>query len=117
MIELKMQGETSLFPLTLDPQFFAGDGEVDRLARRLPLDNGRDAKPEPRRILGSIPVAELSMLPLPFLRKDLEEVRAAWGSDSLTLTGSHGVLIWVVTIITCSLAVLLLVRHRQDSRE
>src|SRR4051794_1679196 len=40
MIELKMRGETSLFPLTLDPQFFRGSGEVDRLALRLPLDSG-----------------------------------------------------------------------------
>ena len=79
MIELKMQGETTLFPLTLDPQFFTGGGEVDRLAQRLPLDNGRDAKPEPRRILGSIPVAELSMLPLPTLRKDLEAVSCGVG--------------------------------------
>ena len=55
MIELKMRGETTLFPLTLDPQFFTGGGEVDRLAQRLPLDNGRDAKPEPRRILGRSP--------------------------------------------------------------
>ena len=83
MIELKMQGETTLFPLTLDPQFFTGGGEVDQLAQRLPLDNGRDAKPEPRRILGSIPVAELSMLPLPSLRKDLEDVSSAWESGTL----------------------------------
>ncbi|GEO40088.1 hypothetical protein SAE02_42360 [Skermanella aerolata] len=115
MIELKMQGETSLFPLTLDPQFFAGDGEVERLARRLPLDNGRDAKPDPRRILGSIPVAELSMLPLPLLRQDLEEVRAAWGNGSLAFSSSRGALIWVLTAIACLLAFLLLVRSRQAS--
>jgi hypothetical protein len=117
MIELKMRGETSLFPLTLDLQFFTGDGEVDRLAQRLPLDNRRDAKPEPRRILGSIPVAELSMLPLPSLRQDLEEVRMAWESGSLTLTGSNGVLIWIVAIIGSFLVVLWLVRRRQGSRE
>ena len=113
MIELKMQGETSLFPLTLDPQFFTGGGEVDQLAQRLPLDNGRDAKPEPRRILGSIPVAELSMLPLPSLRKDLEAVGAAWESGTLTLTGSRDTSIWVVAVIGGFLAVLWLVRRRQ----
>ena len=114
MIELKMQGETSLFPLTLDPQFFTGGGEVDQLAQRLPLDNGRDAKPEPRRILGSIPVAELSMLPLPSLRKDLEAVSAAWESGTLTLTGSRDTLIWVVAVIGGFLAVLWLVRRRRQ---
>ena len=115
MIELKMRGETSLFPLTLDPQFFTGGGEVDQLAQRLPLDNGRDAKPEPRRILGSIPVAELSMLPLPSLRKDLEAVGAAWESGTLTLTGSRDTLIWVVAVIGGFLAVLWLVRRRHQS--
>jgi hypothetical protein len=113
MIELKMQGETSLFPLTLDPQFFAGSGEVDQLAQRLPLDNGRSAKPEPRRILGSIPVAELSMLPLPSLRKDLETVGAAWESGSLTLTGSRDASIWIVAAIGGFLAILWLVRWRR----
>ena len=113
MIELKMQGETTLFPLTLDPQFFTGGGEVDQLAQRLPLDNGRNAKPEPRRILGSIPVVELSALPLPSLRKDLEEVRAAWESGTLPRTGSPVVLIQVVMAIGGFLAVLWLVRRRQ----
>jgi hypothetical protein len=117
MIELKMQGETSLFPLTLDPKFFVGDGEIDQLAQRLPLDNGRNAKPEPRRILGSIPVAELSMLPLPSLRKDLEEVRAAWESGSLIPTGSDSVLIWVAATFGGLLGVLWLVRRRQGRRE
>jgi len=116
MIELKMQGETSLFPLTLDPQFFRGSGEVSRLALRLPLDNGRDAKPEPRRILGSIPVAELSALPLPSLRKDLEEVRTAWESGTLPRTHPPVVLIWVVTAIGGFLMVLWLVRWRQGGR-
>ena len=113
MIELKMRGETTLFPLTLDPQFFTGGGEVDRLAQRLPLDNGRGAKPEPRRILGSIPVADLSMLPLPSLRKDLETVSSAWESGELTLTGSRNTLILVVAVIGGLLAVLWLVRRRQ----
>jgi hypothetical protein len=113
MVELKMQGETTLFPLTLDPQFFTGGGEVDQLAQRLPLDSGRGAKPEPRRILGSIPVAELSMLPLSSLRKDLEEVRAAWESGSLPPTGSRSMLIWVIAAIGGFLAVLWLVRRRQ----
>jgi hypothetical protein len=113
MIELKMQGETSLFPLTLDPQFFSGGGEIDQLAQRLPLDNRRNAKPEPRRILGSIPVAELSMLPLPALREDLEVVGAAWESGTLTLTGSRDTAIWVVMTFGVFLSVLWLVRRRQ----
>ena len=116
MIELKMQGETTLFPLTLDPQFFTGNDEIDQLARRLPLDSGRDAKPEPRRILGSIPVVELAMLPLPSLRTDLEAVSSTWKSGTLSLTGSRDMVIWVVVIIGGFLAVLWLVRRHQRRR-
>ena len=113
MIELKMQGETSLFPLTLDPQFFTGNGEIDQLARRLPLDNGRDAKPEPRRILGSIPVDELSALPLLSLRADLEVVSSRWKSGTLSLGSSRDMVIRVGVIIGGFLAVLWLVRRQR----
>lgn len=115
MIELKMQGQTSLFPLTLDPRFFSGSGEVDRLALSLPLDNGRDARPEPRRILGSIPVTELSALPLPSLGKDLEQVRAAWEDGTLPPTASPTVLIRAVMVLAGFCAVLWFVRRRRGS--
>ncbi|EWY36314.1 hypothetical protein N825_28640 [Skermanella stibiiresistens SB22] len=113
MIEMKMHGGTSLFPLTLDPRFFSGGGEVDQLARSLPLDNGRDSEPDPRRILGSIPVANLTMLPLPSLRDDLETVSAAWRSGTLPLTGSDYTLIWAVALIAALPAILWLVRRQQ----
>jgi hypothetical protein len=116
MIELKMQGETTLFPLTLDPQFFTGSDEIDQLARRLPLDSGRNAQPEPRRILGSIPVVELAMLPLPSLRTDLEAVSSRWKSGTLSLGGSRDMVIWVIVIIGGFLAVLRLVRRQQRRR-
>ena len=86
MIELRMQGETTLFPLTLDPGYFAGSGEVDRLAQHLPLDSGWAATPDFRRILGSIPVADLAVLPFPSLQQDLDTVRAAWESGALAQT-------------------------------
>ncbi len=73
-----MQGETSLFPLTHNPDLFAGRGEVGELARKLPGDGRGSAKPDVRRILGSLPVDDLSQLPLPGVRRDLDLVRAAW---------------------------------------
>ncbi|CAO3456517.1 hypothetical protein [Azospirillum argentinense] len=79
MIELRMRGETTLFPLTLDPQFFTDEGEVGRLAEGLPLDSRWWSAADPRRILGSIPVDDLATLPLSSLREDLEKVRAASG--------------------------------------
>ncbi|HWL69009.1 MAG TPA: hypothetical protein VNS22_11565 [Geminicoccus sp.] len=78
MIELHMQGRTTLFPLTLDSQFFPGDSEVDRLARRLPVDGRADSHPDLQRIFGSIPVDDLAALPLRELRHDLELVKLAW---------------------------------------
>ncbi|WP_211109588.1 hypothetical protein [Azospirillum tabaci] len=81
MIELRMRGATTLFPLTLDPQFFADEGEVGRLAESLPLDSRWRAVADPRRILGSLPVDDLAALPLPSLRDDVKKVRAALESD------------------------------------
>lgn len=87
MIELHMRGETTLFPLTLDPQFFRDEGEVGRLAGNLPVDNRWRSGADPRRVLGSIPVEDLSTLPLPSLREDLEKVRAALESGRLSRSG------------------------------
>ncbi|WP_162801375.1 hypothetical protein [Azospirillum brasilense] len=87
MIELRMRGETTLFPLTLDPQFFTDEGEVGRLAESLPLDSRWRAVADPRRILGSLPVEDLAALPLPSLREDLEKVRAALESGRLPRPG------------------------------
>ncbi|WP_448191574.1 hypothetical protein [Azospirillum sp. sgz301742] len=93
MIELRMQGETTLFPLTLDPEYFTENGEVDRLAHRLPLDSRWAAKPDFRRILGSIPSTDLAMLPFPSLQQDLETVRAAWEAGGLTPTGTRSMVL------------------------
>ena len=87
MIELRMRGETTLFPLTLDPQFFTDEGEIGRLAESLPLDSRWRAVADPRRILGSLPVEDLAALPLPSLREDLEKVRTAWESGRLPRPG------------------------------
>ncbi|MGR0186172.1 hypothetical protein [Azospirillum aestuarii] len=88
MIELHMRGETTLFPLTLDPQFFTEEREVGRLAESLPLDSRWRAAADPRRILGSIPVKDISTLPLPSLREDLEKVRAALMSGRPSRSGA-----------------------------
>ena len=113
MIELHMQGETSLFPLTHDPELFAGQGEVQELARRLPVDGRGNRKPDLQRILGSLPVDDLSQLPLPGLRRDLELVRAAWVRGKSAYVDSWTLLYWVVAG-SCMLAVVwLLVRQRR----
>lgn len=85
MIELHMQGETSLYPLTLDAGFFPGAGEVERLAQRLPVDGRDRAEPDFRRIRGSLPVAELSQLPFDDLRHDIQLVETAWLNGQMEL--------------------------------
>ena len=83
LIELAMQGETSLYPLTRDTTLFPADTEVGSLARRLPVD-GRPGEPtDARRVLATLPVDDLAALPLPDLRRDLEAVSAAYGAGTL----------------------------------
>ncbi|MHA7062160.1 hypothetical protein [Azospirillum argentinense] len=102
MIELRMRGETTLFPLTLDPQFFTDTGEVGRLAASLPLDSRWRSAADPRRVLGSLPVDDLAALPLPSLREDLEKVRAAWEGGRLPRPGVGG-----ITLLGAVMAALL----------
>jgi hypothetical protein len=83
MIELAMQGETSLYPLTRDTALFPADTEVGKLAHRLPVD-GRSGEPtDVRRVLGTLPVDDLAALPLPALRRDLQAVTAAYRTGAL----------------------------------
>jgi hypothetical protein len=86
MIELHLQGTTTLFPLTLDKRHFDSDGEVNALARRLPVrGHGRAELP---RVFGSLPVDDLSTLRLAELRSDLELVQAAWHRAELAYAGA-----------------------------
>jgi hypothetical protein len=133
LIELAMQGETSLYPLTRDPTLFPADTEVGRLARRAPVD-GRAGEPtDVRRVLATLPVNDLVDLPLPGLRRDLEAVRAAYRAGPLERgeLGSAwfrvavgGVQLWQyrravltgIVIVAVALALLVYVRRRHHSR-
>jgi hypothetical protein len=88
MIELHMQGDTTLFPLTLDTRYFDGEGKVMELARRLPVDGRGRGEADFSRVLGSLPVDDLTTLPLAGLRRDLELVRAEWRQDGLEYHGA-----------------------------
>jgi hypothetical protein len=83
LIELAMQGETSLYPLTRDPALFPADTEVGKLARRLPVDGRPGESTDVRRVLATLPVDDLAALPLPDLRRDLEAVSAAYRAGIL----------------------------------
>ena len=112
MIELHMQGATTLYPLTRDPAYFEGEGEVERLAVALPVD-GRDGGPrDVVRVMGSLPVESLADLPFPALRGDLAAVRGAWERGELEdLDGGSP-----VPILLAAAALLLALGWRRRRR-
>ncbi len=71
VIEMKMTGKTTLYPLTHDVKYFQGDGEIEQIMRSLPYDGG-DASADPSRVAGSLPADEISKIAIPSLRDDLK---------------------------------------------
>ncbi|MDW5267023.1 MULTISPECIES: hypothetical protein [Acidobacteriaceae] len=88
-IEKKMTGNATLFPNTADGAFFDDprDAEVNALLEAIPKDrNGKP--PEPERIFGSLPTADLNAITIPGLTADLVAVQTAWHDGSLERTQS-----------------------------
>lgn len=110
IIELHMQGATTLSALTHDKALFPGDSEVDHLVARLPVD-GRGARADVARVRGSLPVATLEAIPEPPLRDDLLRVQAAWRGGGLRYVRSTW---WIGTALATAslLGTLLWRRHR-----
>jgi hypothetical protein len=93
MVEWKMTGRTTLYPLTLEKELFAGQGEVEAVARQLPVDRAGSSADVEWRILASMPVDRLDDVPMADLRADVQLVRAAWERGD-ALTGTR-VPVWV----------------------
>lgn len=88
-IEKKMTGHATLFPNTVDGAFFDDprDAEVNELIAAIPKDrNGK--LPEPGRIFGSLPTANLNAITIPGLTADLVAVQTAWHDGTLERTQS-----------------------------
>jgi hypothetical protein len=77
MIEQKLQGKTTLYPLTHDKKLFAGHGEVTELVNALPVDGQEGGQADFARVMGSLPVGETAQLPIAWMRTDVEAVQAA----------------------------------------
>ena len=78
-IEKKMTGAATLFPNTADSSLFDDprDAEVNTLITAIPKD--REGKPpEPERVFGSLPTADVATVSIPGFASDLEAVQAAW---------------------------------------
>ena len=78
-IEMRMHGQTTLFPITHDAQYFAGSSEIDRMFQALPSDRG--GTPDWRRVRGSLPAKNLSEIQIPELREQLEMVESSQGKS------------------------------------
>lgn len=75
-VEHALTGRTTLYPLTRDLRFYQGPGEIDRIARAMPVD-GRGAPADLERVLASLPVTDTDDLVFPELRADLRALEAA----------------------------------------
>ena len=68
IVESKLNGKTTLYPLTHDKSLFTGYGEVSEIVAKLPQDEESTSKD---RVMGSLPVSGLDKLPMASLRSDL----------------------------------------------
>jgi hypothetical protein len=110
MMELKLQGRATLYPLTRDPSFFPKDDEVGDLARALPTD--RSGMPDLGRVLGALPTEDLAKLPFPGLRADLAALKAQQRREEPT--GRRGRAFWPAAALV--LAALLWAWRRRRRR-
>ncbi len=119
-IEKKMTGAATLFPNTAETSFFDDprDGEVNRLIAEIPKDRaGR--LPEPERIFGSLPTADLQAITIPGLAQDLVATRAAWKNETLKRTDSwrHRLLralLWFVALVVSAGSAFRLRKRRRS---
>ncbi len=123
-IELRMTGQTTLFPNTADNAYFPAhpadprDGEVNALIRRLPKD-GHGNRPDAARVFGSLPLgssdAELARVTIPGLAADLIAVNDAWKDGSL----EHPERRWLSPLfgLLAVLAIAWIVRQRRRRRD
>ncbi len=86
-IEKKMTGHATLFPNTADAALFSDprDAEVNGLIAAIPKDRS-GSRPEPDRIFGSLPTADLAAITIPGLAQDLLATHAAWTDGTLQHT-------------------------------
>jgi hypothetical protein len=68
IIESKLNGKTTLYPLTHDKSLFTGYGEISEIVAKLPQDEESTSK---ERVMGSLPVSGLDKLPMANLRSDI----------------------------------------------
>lgn len=118
-IEKKMTGTATLFPNTADIALFNDprDAEINELIKAIPKDrNG--TLPEPERIFGSLPTANLNAITIPGLTADLVAVQTAWRDGSLERTPSwiRKMMARVLGVSVVALLLGIVVVRRRRSR-
>lgn len=118
-IEKKMTGHATLFPNTVEGALFDDprDAEVNALITAIPKDrNGKP--PEPERIFGSLPTADLNAITIPGLPADLAAVQTAWHDGSLERTQSwtRKMLERVLGLSAAALLIGIIVVRRRRAR-
>ena len=108
-IEMKMQGQTTLFPITHDPEYFSGKSEIDRLFARLP--NDRRGKPDWSRVRGSLPAQNFADLQIPGLARNLELVAESESQGREVKNWS-----WSGAAILLALSAFLIARSRRPAK-
>ena len=116
-IEKKMTGHATLFPNTAEAIYFDDprDAEINALIKAIPKDRAGKL-PEPERIFGSLPTADLNAITIPGLTADLVAVQTAWRDGSLERTPS-----WIrkmttrvlgVSVVALLLGIIVVRRRR-----
>ena len=107
-IEQNLQGTVILFPITHDPQYFptdpaqlhldARDGQFLRLFAQIPSDRGTGHPPVDR-VLGALPVADVSTITIPGLASDLRRVERARELGQLRRTHPFTAILFLLIMV------------------
>ncbi len=82
----------------------ARDGEMNALLAEIPDDRSGSAPPEPERIFGSLPTADMAAITVPGLSSDFLRAQSAWQNGTLRSEPQHR----KGAMIAAAIAVLLL---------
>jgi hypothetical protein len=108
VIEQQLQGRVVLFPITHDPQYFPTDpaqlhldprdGQYLRLMAQIPSDRG-SGHPPVDRVLGALPVTDVSTITIPGLASDLHRVERARALGQLRRTHPFSAILFLLIVV------------------
>ncbi len=114
VVEEKLTGEVTLYPLTAEAKYFSGGGEVASLLDKLPSDrDGRAAGVD--RILGTLPVESAGEIPFRAMRADVERVEA--GERAGVVVWTQGARVAAVVFIVIGGGAVWMLAGRRRKRE